>query len=127
MALSRTQLEAPGVPPTFYPQGLSLRGVEQLVFISGQVGSDAQGNWLDGVGAQAREVLSRVDALLTAGLTSADIVKMTIYLTDSTDYPAFMAVAAEVMPQPAGTVTALVVPFLSAPEQKVEIEVIAAG
>jgi 2-iminobutanoate/2-iminopropanoate deaminase len=128
MTITRTALEAPGVPQMFYPQGLSLRGVEQLVFVSGQVGSADDGAWLDGVEAQTRQVIARIEALLAAaGLTAADIVKMTIYLTDAADYPAFMAVAGELMPAPAGTVTALVVPFLSAPEQKVEIEVIAAA
>ena len=37
------------------------------------------------------------------------------------------ALAAELMPQPQSAITALVVPFLSSPEQLVEIEAIAAG
>ena len=38
-----------------------------------------------------------------------------------------MPVASELMPQPRSAITALVVPFLSSPEQLVEIEAIAAG
>ena len=43
------------------------------------------------------------------------------------DFEGFMPVAAELMPQPQSAITALVVPFLSSPEQLVEIEAIAAG
>ena len=125
---SKRVLQPAGVPPVPYAQGLEVTGAQRLVFVSGQVGTDDDGNWLDGVQAQTRQVIGRVTALLAeADLTLDDVVKLTIYLTDPTDFEGFMAVAAELMPQPESAITALVVPFLSAPEQKVEIEAIAAG
>lgn len=126
--VSRRALQPSEVPPTFYAQGLEVTGAQRLVFVSGQVGTGDDGQWLDGVQAQARQVISRVTAVLAeADLTLDDVVKLTIYLTDPADYEPFLAVAGELIPQPQFTVTGLVVPFLSAPEQKVEIEAIAVG
>lgn len=121
-------LQPAGVPQVFYPQGLEVTGAQRLVFVSGQVGTDDDGQWLDGVQAQTRQVIARVTAVLAeAGLTLDDVVKLTIYLTDPADYEPFLAVAGELIGQPGFTVTGLVVPFLSDPAQKVEIEAIAAA
>ena len=121
-------LQPAGAPEVPYAQGLEVRNASRLVFVSGQIGTDDDGSWLDGIEAQTRRVIERVTAVLAeSGLTMADVVKLTIYLTDPADYGPFMAVAGELMAKPTSTVTGLVVPFLSAPEQKVEIEAIAAG
>ncbi len=73
-------------------------------------------------------VIARITAILAeSGLGLDDIVKLTIYLINPADFEGFMPVAAELMPQPQSAITALVVPFLSSPEQLVEIEAIAAG
>lgn len=126
--ITRTVLQPPGVPEVPYAQGLEVRNARQLVFVSGQIGTDDDGNWLDGVEAQTRQVITRVAAVLAAAdLTMDDVVKLTIYLTDPADYGPFMAVAGELMAKPTAAVTGLVVPFLSSPEQKVEIEAIAVG
>jgi 2-iminobutanoate/2-iminopropanoate deaminase len=128
MTITRTVLQPAGVPEVPYAQGIDVRDISRLVFVSGQIGTDDEGNWLDGVEAQTRQVITRVRAVLAeAGLTMEDVVKLTIYLTDPADYGPFMAVAGELMAKPTAAVTGLVVPFLSAPEQKVEIEAIAAG
>lgn len=125
---TRRALQPAGVPQAFYPQGLEVTGAQRLVFVSGQIGTDDDGRWLDGVQAQTRQVIARVTAVLgEAGLTLDDVVKLTIYLTDPADYEPFLAVAGELIGQPRFTVTGLVVPFLSDPAQKVEIEAIAAG
>lgn len=121
-------LQPATVPASFYPQGLEVTGASRLVFVSGQVGTDDDGHWLDGVAAQTRQVLARVSAVLAeAGLGFGDVVKVTIYLTDPADYEPFLAVAGEVLGAPGFTVTGVVVSFLSAPEQKVEVEAIAVG
>jgi 2-iminobutanoate/2-iminopropanoate deaminase len=126
--VTRRPLQPADVPQTFYPQGLEVSGTQRLVFVSGQVGTDDDGHWLDGVEAQARQVIARVTSVLAeAGLGLEDVVKLTIYLTDPADYEPFMAVAGELIGQPQFTVTGLVVPFLSDPAQKVEIEAIAAA
>lgn len=126
--VTRTVLPPEGVPQVPYAQGIEVRNAQRLVFVSGQIGTDDDGNWLEGIEAQTRQVINRVTAVLAAAeLTMADVVKMTIYLTDPADYGPFMAVAGELMAKPTSTVTGLVVPFLSAPEQKVEIEAVAAA
>lgn len=128
MAVSKRVLQPPGVPAAPYAQGLEVQGLQRLVFVSGQVGTDDVGNWLVGVAAQTRQVTARLTAVLAeADLTTSDIVKLTIYLTDPADFETFLPVAAELLPEPTAAVTALVVPFLAAPEQKVEIEGVAAG
>ena len=125
---SKRVLQPAGVPPVPYAQGLEVTDAQRLVFVSGQVGTGADGHWLAGIEAQTREVIGRITAVLAeADLGLDDIVKLTIYLTDPADFEGFMPVAAELMPQPQSTITALVVPFLSSPEQLVEIEAIAAG
>jgi enamine deaminase RidA (YjgF/YER057c/UK114 family) len=125
---SKRVLQPAGVPPVPYAQGLEVTGAQRLVFVSGQVGTDEDGHWLAGIEAQARQVIGRITAILAeADLGLDDIVKLTIYLTNPADFDGFMPVAAELMPQPQSAITALVVPFLSSPEQLVEIEAIAAG
>lgn len=125
---TRTVLQPPGVPEVPYAQGVELRNAQRLVFVSGQIGTDDDGVWLEGIEAQTRQVISRVEAVLAAAeLTMDDVVKLTIYLTNPTDFGPFMGVAGELMAKPSAAVTGLVVPFLSAPEQLVEIEAIAAA
>ena len=127
-SITRTVLQPAGVPAVPYAQGLDVRDLQRLVFVSGQIGTDDEGNWLDGIEAQTRQVINRVTAVLAAAeLTMDDVVKLTIYLTDPADFGPFMGVAGELMAKPTAAVTGLVVPFLSSPEQKVEIEAIAAG
>ena len=126
MAPTRTVLQPPGVPDAPYAQGLEVRDIDRLIFVSGQIGTDDDGNWLEGIEAQTRRVITRVQAVLGAADAGMDdVVKLTIYLTDPADYGPFLAVAGELMAKPTATVTALVVPFLAAPEQKVEIEAVA--
>jgi 2-iminobutanoate/2-iminopropanoate deaminase len=82
--------------------------------VSGQVGMTSDGQVLDAV----------LDA---AGLTPADLAKLTIYLTDPADVEAFMGAAAGGLPSPPPAITMLIVNGLASPELRVEIEAIAAG
>jgi 2-iminobutanoate/2-iminopropanoate deaminase len=85
-----------------YSQGISSDG---FVFASGQIGLDpATGNLVDGLEAQTERVLANVAAILdAAGLTMADVVKTTIFLTDIGDFAAVNAIYAKhvVDPPPA--------------------------
>ena len=126
--LSKRVLQPAGVPPVPYAQGLEVTGAQRLVFVSGQVGTDDDGHWLAGIEAQAREVIRRITAILAESEAGSGRHRQAhLYLTDPADFEGFMPVAAELMPQPQSAITALVVPFLSSPEQLVEIEAIAAG
>jgi len=68
-----------------YSQGIVSDG---LVFCSGQIGLDpATGTLVDGLEAETERVLRNIAAILdAAGLSMADIVKTTIFLTDMNDF-----------------------------------------
>jgi 2-iminobutanoate/2-iminopropanoate deaminase len=128
--ITRSRLTPADVPPVPYSQGLEVRGAERLVFVSGQVGSDADGQWLSGVEAQTQQVVRRIEAVLAqSGLGLDSVVKLTVYLTDLDQMGPVLATAAPMFPptETPAAATAVVVTALAAPEQLVEIEAIAAG
>ena len=66
-----------------YAQAVRLSDFEALVFVSGQIPVDADGAVPEGFGDQCRLVWRNVEAQLrAAGLTLADIVKVTTFLSD---------------------------------------------
>jgi 2-iminobutanoate/2-iminopropanoate deaminase len=111
----------------YYSQGAEVRGAERLLFVSGQVGVDSEGAVLEGVEAQSRQAVANLGAVLAeAGMSVDDLAKMTIYLTDPSDVPAFMAAAGGALPTPPPATTLLLVHQLASPELLVEIEAVAA-
>ncbi len=102
--------------------------VGDLVFVSGQVSVDASGN-LVGEGdceTQAEQVLNNVEAALkAAGATMSDVAKITAFLIDSNDYPAYASVRSRrfLMPGPASST--VFVKGLVSPRYLIEIEAIA--
>jgi 2-iminobutanoate/2-iminopropanoate deaminase len=68
-----------------YSQGIASDG---FVFCSGQIGLDpATGNLVEGLEAQTERVLANIAGILgAAGLTMADVVKTTIFLTNMADF-----------------------------------------
>ena len=124
----KTSLNPSSIPRSpFYAQGIDVTA-GRLVFVSGQVGVTADGTPLDGVEAQTRQAIANVTAVLAeAGLTPADIVKQTIYLTDPADVPGFLAGASDSVTADPPATTMLIVAGLADPLLKVEIEAIAAG
>ncbi|MDB5455815.1 MAG: RidA family protein [Caulobacter sp.] len=66
-----------------YSQALEVIGFRRLVFVSGQVGEDDQGQVPPEFKAQARLAWANVAAqLVAAAMTLNDIVKMTLFLSD---------------------------------------------
>lgn len=101
----------------------------QTTYISGQVALDANGNVI-GKGdmrAQARQALTNLKAILAAGgATIADVVKLTVYVTDMSQFAKVQEVRSEFwagLPLPAST--ALEIKQLVRPEFMVEIEAVA--
>jgi 2-iminobutanoate/2-iminopropanoate deaminase len=72
------------------------------VYCSGQIGLDpATGELSEGLEAQAERALRNLNAVLdAAGVTLADVVKTTIFLTDMDDFAAVNALYASAMPDP---------------------------
>ena len=111
----------------FYSQGMKITDSVGLVFVSGQVGTTPDGTVLDGAGAQARQAVANLNAVLDeAGLAPSDLVKLTIYLTDPADVEAFVGAVAASLPQPPPATTMLIVNGLASPQLLVEIEAVAA-
>ena len=116
------------------PQGLAANpafapGVQvgQFLFVSGQVAQGNDGN-LVGVGdceAQARQVMSRIRTIVeAAGATMPYVVKITTFLTDIANYPAFNKVRSETFPTSPPASSTVIVAGLVRPEYLVEVEAV---
>ncbi|MFN3219073.1 MAG: RidA family protein [Acidimicrobiales bacterium] len=85
----------PDTPNRPYSQGIVAGG---MIFVSGQVPSDADGATV-GVGdpaAQTHQVIDRIaDVVEAAGATLDDVVKITVYLADFADFGAVNGVFRE--------------------------------
>lgn len=101
----------------------------QTIYVSGQVALDIHGNVVGhgDMRAQAQQALSNLKAILLAGGAHiADVVKLTVYVTDMSRFAEVQDVRATFwagLPLPAST--ALEVKQLIRPEFMVEIEAVA--
>jgi reactive intermediate/imine deaminase len=99
-----------------------------LLFVSGFVAVDADGNLVGGddVVAQARRVFENMRlALAAAGCGFEDVVKVTIFLTDVDDRPKINPVRQEVFGETRPASTLVEVPRLAVPGAKIEVEAVA--
>jgi len=102
--------------------------VGDLIFTSGQAAIDPQGN-IVGVGdfdAQAEQSFINLSAVLKQGGSSlAQVIKVTIYLTDMTNLPKIVALREHFFSAPYPADTLVEVTSLALPELEIEIEAIA--
>jgi 2-iminobutanoate/2-iminopropanoate deaminase len=99
-----------------------------LLFVSGCVAVDSEGKLVGGddVVAQTRQTLANVGRVLeAAGLTFADVAKVTVYLTDVDDRPKINPVRREFFGEVRPASTLVEVSRLAIPGAKVEIEAVA--
>ena len=100
----------------------------RLVFVSGQVALDANGD-IVGAGditAQTRQVMENLRlALEAAGATFADVVRVVNYITDVDLFAQMAAVRKEYLVEPYPASTLVEVSALMYPELLIEIEAIA--
>jgi len=98
-----------------------------LIFVSGQVGTNADGLVEGDVRQQTRQCFANVEATLkAAGATMTDVMKITCFLTRDTDFKAYAEERMNAFPadaQPASST--VIVSALARPEFRVEIEAIA--
>ncbi|MDE6540389.1 MAG: RidA family protein [Muribaculaceae bacterium] len=97
-----------------------------MLFASGQIPIDpATGLIPEGITAQARQAMANVKAILAAaGLTTANVVKTTVFLADMDDFAAMNEVYAEAFEAPYPARSAVAVRTLPK-GVLVEVEVIA--
>ena len=120
-----------GPPLGMYSHGM-IAGPGELVVVAGQVGMrEGQVVGPGDVGAQTRQALANVDAVLkAAGSSMKDVVRFQTFLTSAADIEGFMAARRVAFPAyfPDGVFppnTLLVVSRLVHPELLVEIEAMA--
>lgn len=116
------------------PEGLSANPafspgmqVGDLLFVSGQVAQDSQGDpmGINDCETQTRQIMSRIQSIIeAAGGSISDVVKITTFLTDISNYPAFSKVRSETFPQNPPASSTVVVAALVRPEFLVEVEAI---
>jgi 2-iminobutanoate/2-iminopropanoate deaminase len=99
-----------------------------LLFVSGFVPVDGEGRLVGGddVVAQVRQVFANLGAVLAAaGATFADVVKVTVYLTDIADRARINPVRQEIFGDSRPASTLVEVSALVVPGAKVEIDAVA--
>jgi 2-iminobutanoate/2-iminopropanoate deaminase len=116
--------ETPPRPGAPYNQAV---GVGNLVWVSGNIGSDPLTQKVSpDFATAARQSLKNIASILKAAdLSLADVVKTNVYVTDVAKYDAFNAIYVEMMPKPLPARTFLGVAALPGGAQ-IEIEVVAA-
>ncbi len=124
--MSRDVIRTAGAPQAIGPYSQAI-GVDQFVFVSGQIPLDpATGELVAGdISVQTRRVLQNVQAILeAAGSSLAQVIKTTVFLTDIGDFAAMNTVYAEFFVQDPPARSAVQVAALPR-GATVEIEVVA--
>jgi enamine deaminase RidA (YjgF/YER057c/UK114 family) len=118
-------------PASRYSQVALAEGVTRRLEISGQVGVHPDGTAAEGLANQLDTALANVDrALVAAGMTRANLMKITVYLTENSPEAIATYRARRdhwVGDAPAPAATLLVVAGLAAPHLVVEVDAVAAG
>jgi 2-iminobutanoate/2-iminopropanoate deaminase len=98
-----------------------------ILFVSGLTAHDATGQIVGGedAAAQTRQILKNLTLVLdAAGATMADVLKVTVFLTDINDRAAINPVRQEFFGDARPASTLIEVSKLALPEMKVEIEAV---
>jgi 2-iminobutanoate/2-iminopropanoate deaminase len=124
----RDEIDVPGqaAPISHYAHAVCADG--PLLFVSGVVPVDEQGRLVGGddIVQQARAVFRNLGAVLAAGgATFADIVKVSIFLTDVDDRPLINPVRQEAFGAARPASTLVEVSRLAVPGAKIEVEAVA--
>ncbi len=118
--LNPTTIAAPFGP---YSQGIIAPAAGRWLHIAGQVGVGPDGALAEGFEAQARTAWSNLIAVLVAaGMTAADLVKVTTYLIDPADVPRLGPVRGHFLGDARPASTLVVVRALARPDWSIEVE-----
>ena len=99
-----------------------------LLFVSGVVPVDGEGRVVGGddVAEQARQVFRNMgEVLAAAGSSFADVVKVTVFLTDVDDRPLINPVRQEVFGEARPASTLVEISRLAVPGARIEVEAVA--
>ncbi|UJW77271.1 RidA family protein [Rhizobium sp. SL42] len=110
-----------------YNHGLMVPPGASLLVTSGQLGIDLDDSIPDGVTAQAELCFEAIGAILQeAGMSFADVIRISGFVTKREDFPAYMAVRDRFTLEPKPVSTLIIVSGFTRPEFLVEVEVTAA-
>lgn len=128
MSARREEIRAAGQaePISHYTDAVRAEG--PLLFVSGVVPVDGAGRLVgaDDVVAQARQVFSNLGAVLAAGgATFADVVKVTVFLTDVDDRARINVVRQEAFGEARPASTLVEIAALAIPGARIEVEAVA--
>ncbi len=129
--MKRETINPPGAPKPFRPTYSNAVVVEakKLVFVSGQLSLDKDGN-LIGKGdivAQTRQVLENLKTILKgAGASMENVIKLTIFMTDLSQYEEVGKVRSKYFRKEPPASTLVQVSSLVKPDFLIEIEAVAA-
>jgi 2-iminobutanoate/2-iminopropanoate deaminase len=123
--MTRKAVATDAAPPALGPYSQAI-DVDGFLFCSGQLGMDpAVGKLLDGIDDQAERALVNLEAVLAAaGLSTADVVKTTIFLTDLANFGLVNGIYARHFQSPAPARSTVQVAALPA-NALIEIEAVA--
>lgn len=122
----REEITSPDVPAAISHYTDAVR-FGNLLFVSGFTPHDAAGNLIGGddVAAQARQVHENLKKILTeAGATFADVLKVTVFLTDINDRAKINPVRQEYFGSARPASTLVQISALALPDMKIEIEAV---
>ena len=117
----------PIIPPGAAPNPNLSPGIKlgNMLYVSGNVGTDANGNLAEGCEAQSRQVMANIRAIVeAAGGRMEDVCKITCFLTNMDDYAAYSKVRLETWPENPPASSTVGVTCLVRPEMLVEVEAI---
>jgi enamine deaminase RidA (YjgF/YER057c/UK114 family) len=116
------------VPQSRYSQAALIEGEGRRLVVSGQVGLRPDGTPVAAPEDQIDQTLTNLGAVLAAhGMAPANIVKMTVFLTDRTLVPHWRRHRDAFLAGHAPTSTLLIVAGLASPDFVVEVEAEAVG
>ena len=124
----KTASNPPGVPAPIrgYYSNCVRVSAGPLLFVAGQVGMDVHGKTAQGAAAQAEQALENIETILAAnGATMADVVKVTVYVTDMKYLDEITPARLKYFPKDGPASVIVQVAALAFPELKVEIEAVA--
>jgi 2-iminobutanoate/2-iminopropanoate deaminase len=124
-AAERQEFKVAGLPAPLSHYTDAVR-FGNMLFVSGLTSHDAEGNLVgEDAAAQTRQILSNLDLVLKAvGASFADILKVTVFLTNVDDRALINPVRQEFFGSARPASTLVEVSRLALPEMKVEIEAV---
>ena len=122
--MRKTAIRTNQAPTPTGPFNQAIR-VGNMVFTSGQAGRNRETGKMGDIRDQARRCIGNISAILEeAGASLADVVKVTVFLRNPEDAPAFNDVYRELMPEPLPARSSAYVQ-LKNPDLLVEMEAVA--